>query len=104
MKDKREPLWAKQRKERGFDDRDTWSLDYTLAQWLVPRLKRFKEVNNGFPIGLTHEKWDKIIDELIWTFEFLGSEERWSCYNKKDWKRVHKGLRLFGKYLLDLWW
>ena len=32
-----------QRRFRGFDDSETWSLDYTFIKWFYPRLKRFQE-------------------------------------------------------------
>lgn len=39
-------LW--QRWTRGFDDSETWSLDSTISYFILPRLKRFKEIyNNG---------------------------------------------------------
>jgi hypothetical protein len=102
----RDKLFAKQRKERGFDDSDTWSLDHTLAKWLAPRLKRYKEVN--IIVGPTDKgrNWDQILDEMIATFEFLASEERWSVvdYRDKRWKQVKVGLKLFTKYFTNLWW
>ena len=107
-KDPRSKEWAKQRKKRGFDDRDTWSLDHTLAKWLAPRLKRYKEVN--IIVGPTDKgrNWDQILDEMITTFEFLASEERWNVVDSiskdKRWKQVKVGLDLFAKYCTNLWW
>ena len=49
--------YKKQREEQGFDDTETWHLDKTFALFIVPRLKRFLEVNNGFPSGETEESW-----------------------------------------------
>ena len=40
-----------QRRNRGWDDSETWGLDTTLAFWIVPRLKRLKEVTNGKPLS-----------------------------------------------------
>ena len=102
--DKRHKDWAKQRKERGFDDRELWSLDSTLAAWLAPRLKRYKEIN--YIVGSTEKdmNWDQILDEMITTFEFLAGEERWSVvYKDKRWEQVNKGLKLFAKYCTSLW-
>lgn len=103
-KDKKEPLWKKQREKRGFDDRDTWSLDHTLGKWLAPRLKRYKEVN--CIVGPTDKgrNWDQILDEMIFAYDFLGSERRWDSFDKKEWKRVESGLKLFAKYCTSLWW
>ena len=33
--------WPLQRLTRGFDDRDLWNLDRTIAKLIVPRLKIF---------------------------------------------------------------
>ena len=38
-------LW--QRWTRGFDDSETWSLYDTIARFILPRLKRFKEIADG---------------------------------------------------------
>ena len=46
--DKREIEFLKQRLERGFDDSETWSLSDTVGLFTLPRLKRFKEVTDGF--------------------------------------------------------
>lgn len=49
--------YKKQREENGFDDTETWHLDKTFALFLIPRLKRFIKVNNGFPNGETYESY-----------------------------------------------
>ena len=41
----RRAKWFVQRRKRGFDDRDLWSLDMTIAEFVYPRLKAFNEVN-----------------------------------------------------------
>ena len=37
--------WKKQRAKYGFDERDTWSLDSTMIDFLYERAMMFKEVN-----------------------------------------------------------
>ena len=44
-KDKRNKKWKKERKKYGFDSRETWNLDSTMAELLYERLKMFNEVN-----------------------------------------------------------
>ena len=102
----RDKVFAKQRKERGFDDSETWSLDHTLAKWLAPRLKRYKEINIIVGPIDKGRNWNQILDEMITTFEFLASEERWNVADPKDkrWKQVKVGLELFAKYCTNLWW
>jgi hypothetical protein len=93
-----------QRRIRGFSDDETWSLDYEMSQWIAPRLRRFKELNCGFPGGLTSEEWDKILDEMIWTFEFYGSDDSFCNPDEELYKRADKGMKLFRKYFRNLWW
>lgn len=58
--DKRNGEWAKQREKYGFDDRETWNLDSTMAELLYERLKMFDEVN--------------IVDTGFHKVEFRGKE------------------------------
>ena len=109
--DKRIKKYAKQRKQRGFDDTETWSLDQTVAKFVLPRLKRFKEVNNGFPALLKSDEWDAILDKMIDGFECVLKRECWALEyteDQKEWKKVDKrardGLRLFAKHFRELWW
>ena len=51
--------YKKQREEQGFDDTETWHLDKTVALFLLPRLKRYIQVNNGFPGGMTEESFNE---------------------------------------------
>ena len=37
--------WFIQRRRQGFDDRELWSLDYTIAKYVYPRLKVFNKIN-----------------------------------------------------------
>ena len=37
-----------QRRTKGFDNSETWNLNDECAAWLLPRLKRFKELNKLF--------------------------------------------------------
>lgn len=107
--DVRAKKYKEQRMTRGFDDSETWSLDITIAKFLVPRLKAFKECNNGFPSRLTEKKWNTIIDEMIEGFELYINKDEWefehdiNTRNEKYYK-VNKALKHFSKYFQDLWW
>jgi hypothetical protein len=77
-----------------LDRWDTWSMDHTLAHIVLPMLKQLKETKHGAPftedsdvpehlksINAKHkenewdtdefhfERWDYILDEMIWAFE-----------------------------------
>lgn len=100
---KRDMRFLQQRVTRGWDDSETWSLDYSLAKLILPRLKRFKEVKNGCPSNLSQEEWDAILDKMIASFEFAASEERWTASNE-EFEKHGEGLDLFAKHYFGLWW
>ena len=43
--DPRSSKWAKERKEYGFDVRETWNLDRTFVEWIYTRVLMYKERN-----------------------------------------------------------
>jgi hypothetical protein len=83
---------------------DCFNLDETLAKWILPRLKYLKEYNQGMPTTLTPEEWDVIQDKMIYSFEFIVSDDSY-LYDEGDeqYERYKEGLVLFGKYLGALW-
>ena len=129
----------KQKTSIRIDKYDTWSMDYTLAPIILPMLVQLKETKQGAPNvdmkdvpkelratkaqiskygknGDTDPKffdrWDWILDEMIWTFE-QKCRENWESdyyYNKWDsegakahQERMSNGFRLFGTYFENLW-
>lgn len=86
---------------RGFSDKETWDLSLSLAKHILPRLKRFKEVHGSYPIGMTQKSWNAAIDDMIYAIE---ATTRDSFDRTVDYKRVNRGLKLFGKHFRDLWW
>lgn len=111
----------------GWDSSDTWSLDYTIAKFIVPRLKYFKKVNNGISnkiykkyrdpnrkvsenMKLASKEWNKKLDKMILAFQRIIDEDE-DCHvweDKKYWNKQEKikedGLKLFAEYFQDLWW
>ena len=108
--DKRYKRHLKQLKDNGFSDSETWGLDSVIAEFILPRLKRFKEVTNGFPSTLTEAKWDAILDDMIFAFEWdlLDDNDEYEKMSEKEkkagWDRYNKGIRLFAEYFRELWW
>jgi hypothetical protein len=111
----------------GWDSSDTWSLQFTISKFILPRLKYFKKVNNGIPNGiyekhrdpnrkvsentkLALEEWNVKLDKMILAFQRIIDEDEdfhdWK--DKKYWDKQEKikkdGLKLFAKYFEDLWW
>jgi hypothetical protein len=106
--ERREKLYKKQRKERGWDDSETWALYHPISKFVLPRIKRFREVTCGYPGYLgSMEEWYAILDHIIFAMEICSDEDKYyGCHSltKKDWERVYRGCRLLGKHFQDLWW
>lgn len=85
MNNRQRKKWLKQ---QGLyvNPKETWSLDITFAKYIIPRLKKFKELNNGYP-GIeevnTPEKWDEALDKMIQAFEYVANEFDWWVDNPK---------------------
>ena len=135
-----------------IDRWDTWSMDHTLAPIILPMLKQLKAEKHGAPFvdlkdvpkelhgkKLTKkqkdqgevddkhfERWDWIMDEMIWAFEqknrdnweedyygpwhdfdgsISGGRFEWTDDEgrRKHQERMSNGFRLFGKYYENLW-
>lgn len=141
---------------------DTWSMDHTLSYIIVPMLKQLQETKHGSPwvddedvpenIRSTsapkltkreietghldefhHDRWEWVLNEMIWAFEQKTRDDWEGDYYKyehfepnkesKDWseqigmkliwedregreahqKRMSNGFKLFGKYYECLW-
>ncbi len=77
-----------------IDRYDTWSMDHTLADIILPMLRQLKETKHGSPFvddedvpeylrshmaqpkeyewdtdSLHHQRWDWVLAEMIWAFE-----------------------------------
>lgn len=98
--DKRETAYKKQRIERGFDDSETWSLSGTLANFLLPRLIRFNEVDNSE----RDEKYNKDMKNFIALLEYEIRDEGARNFTKKEFKQIKKGLKAFKRLFFRLWW
>lgn len=99
---------------------DLWSLDITIANFVLPRLKKFKKENIGYP-GIeemdTPEKWDEALDKMILAFEYVIHEFDWwlddeyvtkiknSCLAEEKRRQavISEGLQLFAKWFRYLW-
>ena len=125
------PYWFRAvwfRIRNGWDSSDTWSLQFTISKFVLPRLKRFKEVDKGgVPnkiyqeyrdpnkkvnenMKLASEEWDKKLDKMILAFQRIIDEDEdfHDFKDKKYWDKQEKikedGLKLFAEYFQDLWW
>lgn len=106
-----------------IDYHDIWNVDVTLADIILPLLKKYKEESMSFaevedeelPEGIepkSEKAWTWALDEMIFAFDScLDSPVKLFFKDGKidakawdEWKaRQKRGLRLFGKYYTSLW-
>lgn len=109
--DERWKEYQQQRLERGFDDSELWSLDSTITSFILPRLKRFKEITCGYPSDISEQEWNDKLEKMITAFEYLENEDlglddtksgidRWAAREKV----INEGLELFIKHYNSLWY
>jgi hypothetical protein len=101
--------YRQQRFERGFDDTETWHMDRTMALFMIPRLKRFIEVNNGIPNGETIESYDEKLNFIISAFEnYYVSDKYFNSVDIEERKKltddVRQALEHLSKLWFELWW
>lgn len=96
-----------QRCYRGFSDEVTWNLDVELATWLLPRLKRFKEISPVVPYDLTEQEWNEILNKIILALELTITKFDNTTLEEnlnERYKKVEEGINLLAKYFESLWW
>lgn len=79
----------------GWNESDIWSLDCTIAEFVLPRLKFLKEHQQGYPIldgydgkdgskkcdKKMRKEWKQILDKMILSFEYILIDNQ-DLYNK----------------------
>lgn len=94
-----------QRRTRGWDDSETWNLEARASEFMLPRLRRFRELNNGMPVGMTFERWNEVISEIEWFLEVhAGDDGVWAIDTDEKRARYESAGQLFGRYFGQLWW
>jgi hypothetical protein len=93
-------LYKYQKIFRGFGDNELWNFDTTIAKYIVPRLKRFKELQHGYPADLGEEEWCEILDQIIYSFELKLNDKE---FDEKLRANYELGLIYFAKYFDHLW-
>lgn len=88
-------LWAKssyQKVRYGVSNEECWNLNSTLTKYILPRLKHYRRMDRcGIPNSMylkchpmngdsyddvVIKEWNDILDELIWTFEYIDDPEK----------------------------
>ena len=96
--------YRQQRFQHGFDDTETWHMDRTMALFIIPRLKRFLEVNNGIPNGETEDSYNEKIRFIISAFEnYYVSDKYFNSVDIEERKKLTDDVRQAVEYLYKLW-
>lgn len=121
------PAFDKRNKidKTGFCVYEFYSLDYSLALYIYPRLCEFREkyAKYGTPSCFCfdeegkqykddtgHEKWLKELDKMILGFRFIIQEPEcpkgveYKEHNEYISKTIEEGLNSFATYYCCLWW
>mgnify|MGYP006417052595 CR=1 FL=1 len=100
-KDKRQKLWRTQIKNQGFDSTELWSLDVTIAKFLLPRLIAFKKNYNE--TVLDENKFNKKLKKMILACKLKIKDMDGAQLSDKENRQMIKGFKLLGKYIHALW-
>lgn len=96
---------AWQRATRGFDDSETWNLDYQISDFILPRLQRFKEIAQAYPSCFDSiEQWHEQLDKMILAFKMMTDEDNDFQFDEQAEEIIQEGLAAFTKYYRGLWW
>lgn len=121
----RQKRFKKQRKKYGFDERETWVMDYTMATWIYSHFKAYKKYAPRI-VDLTDDKfdipkWDKeeniISDEMIKVNQkeainiVIKNIKFYLKYNDGDLnkaktaiKKLEYAFRIIGIIAPAMWW
>ena len=102
---KRQKIWFKQIKSRGWDNTELWNLFLTISQFIYPRLKKFYET---VPHVLSKEE-RKMFKNALYSFDLILKGENGK--DMKDYKKYldesatkgQKGIDDFAKLFFGLW-
>ena len=93
------------RKPKRIPDTEIWDLDYALAEWLVPRLKRLRDESHGHPADITMKMWKQRLSIMIEGFSFVLSDDYHSLgeHNKIGREKLDLALQILKDNYQSLW-
>jgi hypothetical protein len=96
--------WPWQILTRGFCDKDLWSLDYTIAKFIRPRIRAFRDNLHSHPGDLTEQQWDDILKSIEDAMDLICKEEEETrILTSFEAGQVEIGLNNLAYYFRDLW-
>lgn len=110
--DKRMDDWKRQREEYGFDERETWNMDFTFIEWLYSHLMMYLETG-GKVVDLDYHTFtfeeqeytqrEAIEDILHACRDYLLSEMFCDKYQQIA-QNMQRAVKLFAEILPAMWW
>lgn len=100
----RDEMWEQQKQEYGFDERETWSMDYTFVCWLYERLSMYDKVNivNTEAVTIDNNTFQQHIDKLIELCKTMITTRNLNF--KEEDQLYDEILTIFNKIIRYLWW
>ncbi len=95
-----------QRRVRGFDDSELWSLDHTILEFILPRLKRFREkARHGWPgpesiFGVSSEYVESLSEETRANLDQCSIDE-WNRMLDKMIRAIQLQIEYGGIFIKD---
>lgn len=106
-----------------IDKWDTWGMDHTLSLLVVPMLKQLKKTKHGYPLSdvedaphigegkrehewdfddKAKERWDWIMDEMIWAHEQIIDESVEDQFHSGEIDLVSKEVDINGQTYYEM--
>lgn len=107
-----------QRMFKGYDYEDTFETCAKFVDRYYKILTDYKKNHYGYPLGLTEEEWNGIIDDMLRHLYYMNEdnvEKELSKYILADWtvsdktlyevaeKHKNEFFKLFSEYFYNLW-
>lgn len=106
--DKRQPQWAKERAEYGFDEREIWNLDFSFYCWLYERLKMYTEraiVNletHTFKYKGETLTQKQCIDKMLEALEIVLTKQDYDL-TTEDWYKIEDIPHIWALVIHCMW-
>ena len=100
---KQQEIYRQQRFLNGFDDTETWHMDRTMALFIIPRLKRFMEINNGIANGETEESYYEKMRFIVKAFEDYYASDKYYKSEMPEREELINNVKQALEYLHNLW-
>ena len=110
--DERYGKWMKQRRKYGFDERETWNLDYVFFEWLYERLTMYREKASRI-VNLEYHRFTvdgrkftqlEAIDRMLTLLETILKNGDDFNFDEKSTERTTEILKIWTAVLPAMWW